>query len=95
MVLAKAHEHELTLKCGLTIPSAHGLDVFVGVGDHDEVPNLAYSQALATISTDAGHVVTVDLPLPGLAIDGDALIDDLGPPIGVVLRYPPQTLVHE
>jgi hypothetical protein len=94
VVLAKAHEHELTLKCGLTVPAAHVLDVFVGVGYHDEIPNLAYSQALATISTDTGHVVAVELPLPGLAIDGDALIDDLGPPIGVVLRCPPQTLVH-
>ena len=81
VVLAKAHEHEFTLKCGLTIPSTPVLDVFVGVGDYDEIPNLAYSQAsVLAISTDAGHVVAVDLPLPGPAIDGDALIDDLGRP---------------
>jgi hypothetical protein len=93
-VLLDTHEHELTFKCGPPNPLAQACNVLVGVGDHDEIPNPTYAQLLGEISTGGDHIVAEVVSVPVSTVDGDLCPDDLGPPIVVVCRNPPQACLH-
>jgi hypothetical protein len=97
--MVHTHTHDtFTLKCGRAKPSAHSLDVLVGVGHHDEVPNLAHCQGTSgakATDLDGGRVVTDECPLPLAAIDGYMLTDDLGPPIVVLVGNAPQEALND